>query len=75
MVVAALASWLGEFWGRLAALGAVAALQIVVAGSGILLSLATLGPTRILEKAETDVVDGVRRTIAAVSAHPSPSDE
>lgn len=73
--MAVLASWLGAYWGRLAALGAVAALQIVVAGIGIPLSLAPLGPTRILERAGTDIAANVRRTIAAVSPHPSPSDE
>jgi len=73
--MAALASWLGAYWGQLAALGAVAALQIVVAGIGIPLSLAPLRPTRVLERAGTDIAEGVLRTIAAVSDHRSPSDE
>jgi predicted alpha/beta-fold hydrolase len=72
--MAALASWLGGHWGRPAALASVAALQIVVAGSGILWSLSALGRARILERSGAEMADSVQRTIAAVSGRPGSSD-
>jgi len=72
--MAALASWLGGHWGRSAALAAVAAIQILVAGAGLLWSLSALGRSRGLERATADIADGVQRTLVAVSAHPRPSD-
>jgi uncharacterized membrane protein YqjE len=65
--MAALASWLGDFWGRPKALASVAALQIVVAGLGLLWSIAALRRTRVLEKTSAEVTDGVRRALGAVS--------
>ena len=65
--MAAFASWLGEFWGRPKALASVAGLQIVVAGLGLLWSIAALRRTRILERTSAEVAEGVRRTLGAVS--------
>ena len=65
--MAALASWLGRYWSRPAALASIAALQIVPAGLGILWSVSSLGRTRILERTRADVTSGVRRTVAALS--------
>jgi hypothetical protein len=65
--MAALASWLGRYLSRPAALASIAALQIVPAGLGILWSVSTLGRTRLLERTRADVTAGVRRTVAALS--------
>lgn len=65
--MAAIASWLGGHWGLPAGLASVAGLQIVVAGVGIPWSLSALRRARILERAGTELTDGVQRTIAAVS--------
>jgi uncharacterized membrane protein YqjE len=72
--MAALASWLTGRWGRTSALAAVAALQIAVAGTGILWSLVALARTRVLERAGADMAVDVQRTIAAVSGRTRPSD-
>lgn len=65
--MAALASWLGGYWGLPTALAAIAGIQIVGGGAGILWSLSALRRTRILEKAGTELTDNVQLTIAAVS--------
>ena len=72
--MAALASWLGNYWSRPAALASVAALQILPAGLGILWSLSVLGRTRILERTRADVTTGLRRTVAALSEPARPLD-
>lgn len=65
--MAAIASWLGGYWGRPVALASVAAMQIVAAGIGIVWSLSALGRARILKRASTEMAETVQRTIAAVS--------
>jgi Putative Actinobacterial Holin-X, holin superfamily III len=65
--MAALASWLGKYWSRPAALASIAALQIVPAGLGILWSVSALGRTQILERTRAEVTAGVRRTVGALS--------
>jgi uncharacterized membrane protein YqjE len=72
--MAALASWLGTYWSRPAALASVAALQVVPAAFGILWSLSALGRTRILERTRADVTTDLRRTVAAVSEPMGPVD-
>jgi hypothetical protein len=65
--MAALASFLTTYCGRLAALGSVAALQIVVAGIGLRRTLSALRRTSILERTGADVTGSVQRTMAALS--------
>lgn len=65
--MAALASWLAETWGRTAALGSIAAVQIVVGGIAIFRALAALARTRILARASADLTRNVQGTIAALS--------
>jgi uncharacterized membrane protein YqjE len=65
--MAALASWLGTRWGHPIALGAVAALQLVVAGVGILWSLSALRRARLLDRPGAELAEGVQRTLAAVT--------
>jgi uncharacterized membrane protein YqjE len=65
--MAALAALLGELWPRPVALGAVAALQLVVAGLGLSWSLAALRRGRTLERSAAELAEGVRRTLAVVS--------
>ena len=65
--MAAIASWLGEIWGRTAALASVAALQIGAASIGIFWSVSALKRVRILGRASTDIADSMQRTIEAVS--------
>jgi uncharacterized membrane protein YqjE len=65
--MAALASWLGRYWSRPAALAAIAALQIIPAGLGILWSVSALGRTQLLERTRAEVTSGVRRTVGALS--------
>lgn len=72
--MAALASWLGTYLQRPVALAAVAGLQLIVAGLGIPWSLAALRKVRPMERAVSEVTDGARRTLAAVSAARRPSD-
>jgi hypothetical protein len=72
--MAALASWLGRYCSRPAALVSVAALQIVPAAFGILWSLSALGRARILRRTRADVTAGVRRTVATLSETAKPLD-
>lgn len=72
--MAALASFLATYCGRLAALGAVAALQIAVGGIGLHRTLSALRRTPILERTGADVTSGVRRTMAALSDRTRSSD-
>ena len=65
--MAALSSFLAGYCGRLAALGAVAAVQIVVAGIGLQRTLAALQRTPILERTGADVTGTMQRTMAALS--------
>jgi hypothetical protein len=65
--MAALSSFLATYWGRLAALGAVAGLQLVVAGIGLQRTLAALRRTSILKRTGADVTGSVQRTMAALS--------
>jgi hypothetical protein len=65
--MAALAALLGELWPRPVALGAVAALQLLVAGLGLSWSLAALRRGRLLERSAAELAEGVRRTLAVVS--------
>jgi hypothetical protein len=65
--MAALASFLTTYCGRLAALGSVAGLQIVVAGIGLRRTLSALRRTPILERTGADVTGSVQRTMAALS--------
>ena len=72
--MAALASFLATYWGRLAALGSVAALQIAIAGVGLQRTLSALRRTPILERTGADVTSGVRATRAALSSRTRSSD-
>ena len=72
--MAALSSFLATAWGRLAALGAVAGLQIVVAGIGLQRTLSALRRTPILERTSADVTGSVQRTMAALSDRTRSSD-
>jgi hypothetical protein len=65
--MAALASFLTAFCGRLAALGSVAGLQIVVAGIGLRRAVSALRRTPILARTGAEVTSSVRRTMAALS--------
>ncbi len=65
--MAALASFLATYCGRLAALGSIAALQIAVGGIGLERTLAALRRTPILQRTSADVTNGVQRTMAALS--------
>jgi hypothetical protein len=71
--MAAVASWLGAYWGRPLALAAVAALQIIPAVGGILWSLALLRRTRVLGRAGAEMSQGVQRTLAVVTRPLGPS--
>jgi len=72
--MAALASFMAAYCGRLAALGSVAALQIAVGGIGLQRALAALRRTPILERTSADVTSGVQRTMAALSEGTRSSD-
>ncbi len=65
--MAALASFLAMYWGRLVALGSIAALQIAIGGIGLQRTLAALRRTPILERTGADVTTGVQATRAALS--------
>ena len=65
--MAALCSFLTIYWGRLAALGSVAILQIAVAGIGLQRTVSALRRTPILERTSADVTGSVQRTMAALS--------
>jgi hypothetical protein len=73
--MAALASWLGGYWSRPVALASVAALQIVPATIGVVGALAAFRRARGLSRAGAEIADGFRRTLAAVSNAPRPSDD
>ncbi len=68
----ALAWWLGRYWGRPAALAAVAAVQILPAGIGLLRALGTLGRAAALAPSDAD---GERRTLAPVAQAPRLADD
>jgi hypothetical protein len=73
--MAALASWLDGYWSRPVTLATVAALQIVPAAIGIVRALAALERARGLARVGAEIADGFRRTLAAVSNVPRPSDD
>ena len=72
--MAALASFLATYCGRLAALGSVAALQMAIAGVGLQRTLSALRRTPILERTGADVTSGVQATRAALSSRTRSSD-
>lgn len=65
--MAALASFLATYWGRIAALGSVAALQIAVAGIGLQQTLSALRRTPVLERTGADLTGSVQQTMASLS--------
>jgi hypothetical protein len=65
--MAALSSFLATYCGRLAALGAVATLQVAVAGIGLRRTVSALRRTPILERTGADVTGTLERTRAALS--------
>ena len=65
--MAALASFLTGYCGRLVALASVGALQIAVAGIGLQRTLSALRRTPILERTGADMTGTVQRTMAALS--------
>jgi uncharacterized membrane protein YqjE len=65
--MAALASWLADYWGRSAALAAVAGLQIVGGGAGVAWAVSRLKQVHILKRASMEAADSVHLSIAAVS--------
>ena len=65
--MAALSSFLATYCGRLAALGAVATLQVAVAGIGLRRTVSALRRTPILERTGADLTGTVQRTRAALS--------
>jgi hypothetical protein len=72
--MAALASWLGRFWSRPAALASVAALQIVPAVLGVLRGVTVLRRARVLARAGSELADGLQRTLAVISQTPRSPD-
>jgi len=72
--MAALSSFLATYWGRLAALGSVAGLQLAVAGIGLQRTLSALRRTSILERTSADVTGSVQRTMAALSGRTRSTD-
>jgi len=72
--MAALSSFLATYWGRLGALGSIAALQLAVAGIGLQRTLSALRRTPILERTSADVAGSVQRTRAALSDRTRSSD-
>lgn len=72
--MAALSSLLAIHWGRLAALGAIAGLQLAVAGIGLQRTVSALRRTPILERTSADVTGSVQRTMAALSDRTRSSD-
>ena len=65
--MAALSSFLATHWGRLAAVGSVAGLQLAVGGIGLQRTVSALRRTSILERTSADVTGSVQRTMAALS--------
>jgi hypothetical protein len=72
--MAGLASFLTTYCGRLVALGAVAILQIAVAGIGLQRTLSALGRTPILERTGAGITESVRRIVAAGSGEARSAD-
>jgi hypothetical protein len=68
--MAALASWLGGYCGRPAALAYVAALQLVPAAIGVARAVATLRRSRGLARTGAEIAEGFRQTLAVVSNAP-----
>jgi len=71
----ALAWWLGEYWGRPAALASVAALQIVPAAIGIARALATFRRKPELARSGEEITDGFPPALAAVSHGPKTAED
>lgn len=65
--MAALSSLLATYCGRLAALGSVAGLQMVVGGIGLRRTLSALRRTPILERTGADMTGALQRTRTALS--------
>jgi hypothetical protein len=65
--MAALASLLAPYYGRLVALASVGAAQLLIAGIGLWRTLSALRRTSILGRSGTAVTESVQRTIAALS--------
>ena len=65
--MAALCSFLATYWGRLAALGSIAGLQLAIAGIGLQRTLSALRRTPVLERTSADVTGSIQRTMAALS--------
>lgn len=63
----ALSSFLTPHCGRIAAVGAVAGLQLAVAGVGLQRALSALRRTSILQRTSADLTVSVERTMAALS--------
>jgi hypothetical protein len=63
----ALASFLATYCGRIVALGAVATLQIAVAGIGLRRTLSALRRTPLLERTSAGMTESVQRIMAAAS--------
>ena len=72
--MAALSSFLATYWGRLAALGSIAGLQLAIAGIGLQRTVSALRRTPILERTSADVTGSVQRTMAALSDRTRSSD-
>jgi hypothetical protein len=72
--MAALSSFLAAYCGRLAALAAIAGLQLAIAGIGLQRTLSALRRTPILERTSADVTGSVQRTMAALSDRTRSSD-
>jgi hypothetical protein len=72
--MAALSSFLAAYWGRLAALGSIAGLQLAIAGIGLQRTVSALRRTPILERTSADVTGSVQRTMAALSDRTRSSD-
>ena len=65
--MAALASWLGGYCGRSAALTSVAVLQLLPAAVGVSRAVAAFVRDRGLARTGTEIAAQLRRTLAAVS--------
>jgi putative superfamily III holin-X len=72
--MAALSTLLACYWGRLAALGSIAGLQLAIAGIGLGRTVSALRRTPILERTSADVTGSVQRTMAALSERTRSSD-
>jgi hypothetical protein len=72
--MAALSSFVATYWGRPGALGAIAGLQLAIAGIGLQRAVSALRRTPILERTSADVTGSVQRTMAALSDRTRSSD-